>query len=166
MCRRSRRGRRRCVFTFWEKGGGEEFSGQTLVGGGAGWEIYASSSSFGLPPFFPLFCYLVSQASSPSSSSSSFRIFISSFLRFAMEDGKGKEATPAASPSSSVPSLRAKKNYPFLSLSSIRSDFSFALSFSPMAAAAGLLLLFPLLAPSPGSATYFICAKKKERGEA
>ncbi len=124
MCR-SRRGRRRCVFTFWEKGGGEEFSGQTLVAGGAGWEIYASSSSFGLPPFFPLFCYLVSQASSPSSSSSSFRIFISSFLRFAMEDGKGKETTPAASPSSSVPSLRAKKklSLPLPLLHSIRLFF-------------------------------------------
>ena len=48
MCR-SRRGRRKCVFTFWEKGGG--FSGQTLGGGSWGEGIYASSSSFGLPPF-------------------------------------------------------------------------------------------------------------------
>ncbi len=125
MCRRSRRGRRRCVFTFWEKGGGEEFSGQTLVGGGSWVGNLRVFLFFRPPPFFPSLLLSRFAGFLPL-----FFLFVFSDFHFLLSPirdgrwkGEGGDSGGLSFVFSSVPSSQKKLSLPLPLLHSIRLFF-------------------------------------------
>ncbi len=118
MCRRSRRGRRRCVFTFWEKEGGGILRANPGVGGS--WVGNLRVFLFFRPPTFFTLSSVISFRRLPPRPLLPLHLFGFSFppfsnSRWKMERGRRRLRRPLLR--LQFRPFEPKKNYPFLSLS-------------------------------------------------